>query len=83
MGIVPHQDTARFNNGEVVMRQGEVWNGDNTHMYFILQGRFKVTVAGIPLRELSEGDHFGEMALFSQGPRTATVTCMTENNLVM
>ena len=35
------------------------------------------------MRGLSEGDHFGEMSLFSHGPRTATVSCISEVNLVM
>jgi signal-transduction protein with cAMP-binding, CBS, and nucleotidyltransferase domain len=52
-------------------------------MYFVLRGSFKVAVGDATVRMLGEGDHFGELALFEKGTRTATVTCETRDNLVL
>jgi CRP-like cAMP-binding protein len=35
-------------------------------MYFVLRGTFEVVIAGIRVRTLSEGDYFGELALFTK-----------------
>jgi ATP-binding cassette subfamily B protein len=63
----------RFGADEPVVRQGET--GDR--MYLVMSGRLEVAVED-PLGPrrvavLSEGDHFGEMALLTGEPRTATV----------
>ena len=42
-----------------------------------------MSVSGMIVRDLSEGDHFGELAMFTKGPRTATVKCISKQNLVM
>jgi hypothetical protein len=57
--------------GEVV-RQGEV--GDR--FYVIEEGAFAVEVAGSEVRRLGPGDHFGEIALLHDVPRTATVRAL-------
>ena len=47
--------------------------------YFIIRdGEAKVTVAGNEVRRLHAGDHFGEIALITEGLRTATVTAESE-----
>jgi CRP-like cAMP-binding protein len=35
------------------------------------------------VRVLGPGEHFGELALFTKGPRTASVQCLTAENLVL
>ena len=82
-GIVQQQDIKQFNDGEVVIRQGDPWKGNGDHMYFVLQGQFRVAISGIPVRTLSDGEHFGEVSMFLKKARTATVRCVTKENLVM
>ena len=55
--------------GADVVVQGET--GDR--FYVIDAGAFDVIVDGAPIRRLSEGDFFGEIALLHDVPRTATV----------
>jgi CRP-like cAMP-binding protein len=62
-----------FAAGEVVVREGDAADC----AYVILRGRARVykTVAGrqVPIRELGPGAAFGEAAIFSAQPRSATV----------
>jgi MFS family permease len=59
-----------FTNGQVVFREGD--HGDR--FYVIESGSASVTIDGRPVRELGPGDFFGEIALLTDVPRTATVT---------
>lgn len=62
--------------GAVLCRKGEP--GDQ--MYFILEGR--VSVAAVQEIELGAGQFFGEIALATGEPRTATVTAVTALSLL-
>lgn len=70
--------------GENICRQGEP--GDE--MYVIVRGRIKLTVErgtqGFQLLDyLGPGDHFGEMALLIERPRSATATAVLETELLV
>ncbi len=72
----------RFAQDETVIKQGEP--GDE--MYFIESGRARVireisATRALVLAELEAGDLFGEMALLTGAPRSATVTALSELNL--
>ena len=58
--------------GEIVLRQGDV--GDR--FYVVGAGHAAVEVDGRPAPDLGPGDHFGEIALLRDVPRTATVRAL-------
>lgn len=70
--------------GAVLYEQGEP--GDA--LYIVRAGRLKATVTDASGRErvlaiYGNGDFFGELALVSAQPRTATVTAVTDSNLLV
>jgi MFS family permease len=67
-------DLIEVRSGDVVIRQGDV--GDR--FYVIDRGSFEVDADGHVVNELSEGDHFGEIALLHDVPRTATVRATSD-----
>ena len=67
-----------YRDGEAIVRQGEMGNC----MYMIQSGTVEVVQEQegrhVRLTTLGEGDIFGEMALFEQQPRSATVRAVGE-----
>lgn len=56
--------------GRVLMRQGD----HGAEMFVISSGRVRIDKNGATIAQLGPGDWFGEMALLSEGNRTATAT---------
>jgi CRP-like cAMP-binding protein len=76
--LIPHVKTQTYRAGEIIFRQGDT----ASKLYFVVNGTVRVfreiesetkTIA-----ELQDGDTFGEIALISDQPRTATVQALTD-----
>lgn len=65
--------------GEQVVREGEP--GDA--FFTILSGNFVVSRAGQLITSLRAGSHFGEMALFDNRPRSATVEATESSSILV
>lgn len=64
--------------GNVIVRRGEA--GDC--MYFVVAGEVEIQLAPQPIR-LGPGEFFGEIALLTGGPRTATVVAVQRCTLLI
>ncbi|MBA3875914.1 MAG: hypothetical protein C0498_03090 [Anaerolinea sp.] len=64
---------------KVLMRQGEI----GAEMFIVLSGRFNVERDGRSLGVRGRGETLGEIALVSEGPRTATVTAAEPGRLLV
>jgi len=64
----------RFSAGEEITREGEVSVG----FYVVEEGCARVSINGVEVGQLGPGDHFGEIALIAETPRSATVTAATD-----
>jgi pyruvate,water dikinase len=64
----------RFPKGETVVREGS----GGAAFYLIESGEAAVSVGGAERPMLEEGDYFGEIALIDEGPRSATVTALSD-----
>ncbi|MQA74205.1 MAG: cyclic nucleotide-binding domain-containing protein [Solirubrobacterales bacterium] len=63
-----------WNEGETVIAEGKGGVG----FWVIEDGNATVSVRGEAVAGLGPGDHFGEIALLDDGPRSATVTAATD-----
>jgi CRP-like cAMP-binding protein len=63
-----------WSEGEIVIEEGRGGAG----FWVVESGSATVSIRGEPVRGLGPGDHFGEIALLDDGPRTATVTAATD-----
>jgi CRP-like cAMP-binding protein len=72
-------EIVRVPAGKEIVGEGEI--GDE--FYLILTGVASVMRGGRFVATLSAGSHFGEIALFDRGPRTAAVVTDTDCELVV
>lgn len=78
-GLLSVASKASFRAGMDVVREGEA--GDT--MYLVKEGELKAWVGdGREVARLGPGDFFGEIALATAHPRVATVTAVTDAELV-
>jgi len=66
-------DQLALTRDTAVVREGEV----SEHMYFVLGGTVNLDRAGVELRPLGPGGHFGELGLFGGSVRAATAITAT------
>ncbi len=60
--------------GVVVLKEGTT---GNVGCFILVDGEASVSVDGAEVALIGPGDHFGELALITDAPRTATVTAVT------
>jgi CRP-like cAMP-binding protein len=65
--------------GQVIVREGEPGH----EFYVVAGGTTRVTVEGEPVADIGPGSFFGEMALLDGGERNATVTAVTDVELLL
>lgn len=72
-----------YQDGDVIIREGD----KDSEMYIIKSGAVKVTKrthkGEITLATLTNGDFFGEMALFERARRSATVCAVDETRVLV
>lgn len=85
--ILPCIHEHRLKAGEILFRAGDA--GDA--LYIVAHGKIEVLTQGAPregetigapIAVLGEGHAFGEMALLSGGPRTATIRALDDSDLL-
>lgn len=82
--IAAHMTTRTVEKGEVILRQGEIAET----IFIIIAGQVKVYMSDEPdtrreviVSTLGAGDFFGEISLFDQEPRTASVSALERTHL--
>ena len=68
-----------FRAGETIFEEGE----EGSEFCIILSGEIELSAQGKPFKRMRAGTHFGEMSLIDQQPRSATVTAVTDTNLLV
>lgn len=72
-------EQATYRAGDVVLREGD----EGECLFVVVEGDLSVMRGGHELARLQRGTHFGEMALFNNRPRSATVIAKTDTQLLM
>ncbi len=68
-----------YRDGDLIIREGEV--GED--LFIVLAGEVKVKKGDTELARLAPGEHFGEMALIRNQPRSATVVSNGDSELIV
>lgn len=81
--VEQHAALRTVRKNTVVIQRGD----ESNSLYVVLTGRLKVCVAGdvgkeVILNTLGPGDHFGELAILGDMPRTATVVSLEDSRLL-
>ena len=77
--IGKHADQVSVEAGRVLTQQEK----KGWEFIFIVQGKARVEKDGKIIRQLSDGDFFGEISLIDGEPRTATVVAETDMTLLI
>ena len=72
-------DELDIREGTVLTREGR----QGREFFVLIDGTAKVTKAGKKIADLGAGDWFGEIALITKSPRTATVTATSAGDILV
>ena len=72
-------ERVQVGKGEVLAREGRI----GRDFFLILAGTVAVTRAGRRVNALGPGDFFGELAAMNPGPRNATVTALSDLDVLI
>ncbi|CAE8731984.1 unnamed protein product [Polarella glacialis] len=77
--ISERMGTKRYDEGKVILKEGEPFKPERDFVYFIIKGQVEVWKTGNFVTVLSDGELFGELAAFrNHSIRQATVKCKTK-----
>lgn len=71
--------------GKTIFDEGEKGNRlffRRDKMYLLLEGEVEITIKGMPVSTIRDGEIFGEMAFITQTPRSATATAKTACSII-
>ncbi len=77
--IAKHTDQVQVETNRVLVQQGK----PGWEFIFIVEGKARVEKDGKVIRQLSQGDFFGEISLIDGEPRTSTVIAETTMTLLI
>ena len=77
--LTKQADTIGVEAGKVLMHQGDVGH----EVFVLLSGEVSVSVDGVEVAVLTEGEFFGELALLDPAPRAATVTTLSPSQVLV
>lgn len=69
----------KVGEGEILVREGQV----GKELFLILSGAVEVTQKSRLVNTLGPGEFFGELAALSRGPRNATVTALSDLDVLI
>jgi serine/threonine protein phosphatase PrpC len=72
-------EVEQYSDRQVIVREGE----QGEQLYIVLSGQVEVMRAGAPVARLAPGEHFGEMALIRNQPRSASARALGETQLMV
>jgi CRP/FNR family transcriptional regulator, cyclic AMP receptor protein len=72
-------ERVQVGDGEVLAREGRI----GREFFLILTGSVAVTQKGRRVNTLGPGDFFGELAAMNPGPRNATVTALSDLDVLI
>lgn len=68
-----------FGAGDLLCEEGDMAN----ELFVVLRGKVELNAKGNRIATMTNGSHFGEMALIDATPRSATATALTDGKLLI
>lgn len=75
--ISQRMTTRRIEEGRVIFKEGDDYREDKDFVYWIAKGEVEIWKTGYIVQVQKEGEVFGDLTAFDQGPREATARTKT------